>query len=226
MCLLFPLTEQQQLPGADKGSHRRSQTQASSARKPGEAKNPQAERGLPQSPGPAAGIPLLAAQPLTLRLTLLSAVTSDRAFLQLLQDQTNCVGWTSRQWDNTKSRRIRDFYQFLMCVLTFELLDLTLACVEIKFLSYEYVDVLISWRRSLVVLVTDPTSFITIVTSSQTLCLHRTTVSAKPRNDSTSQRWINPDVFSLSELSSLALSHSVIILTCCFFYHPFFKSQG
>lgn len=59
------LTEQQQLSGTGEGPDCGRQTQTPSARQPGEAQNPQAERGNPQSPGPAAGIPLLNAPPLT-----------------------------------------------------------------------------------------------------------------------------------------------------------------
>lgn len=65
-------TEQQQLSGADEGPHRRSQAQTPSTGQPREAQNPQAERGFPQSPGPAAGIPLLKPPPPMLRLPLSS----------------------------------------------------------------------------------------------------------------------------------------------------------
>lgn len=53
------LTEQHQLSGADEGPDGGGAAQTPAAGQPGETQDTQTERGFPQSPGPAAGIPLL-----------------------------------------------------------------------------------------------------------------------------------------------------------------------
>lgn len=105
-------TEQQQLSGADEGPHRRGPAQTPPARQPREAQNPQAERGFPQSPGPAAGIPLLKPPPLMLRL--LSPLKGSSP-LRLLPDEKHCLGPTSRQYEITHKPEGERSTETLIC---------------------------------------------------------------------------------------------------------------